>query len=246
MSTSILLLSLLFLFTSFFSIDGTQLIVANNCKEQIWPAILGNSGHGTLSNGGFSLSPGQQTVLEAPQFWSGRMWGRQGCCFDASGRGSSPCQSGDCSGQLECRGLGGLPPTTVVEMTLGTPGNPTHYYDVSLVDGFNLPVSVVPVGGSAGCGVAACKGDVNACCPEELAVRRGGRVVACKSACLGMGGDRFCCTGRFGTAATCGATAYSKVFKGVCPRAYSYAFDEASGLKSCRANRYVITFCPPN
>lgn len=219
--------------------------MANNCKEQIWPAILGNSGHDTLNGGGFPLGSGQQVVVDAPQWWSGRVWARQGCCFDQSGRGP-PCQTGDCSGQLRCTGMAGQPPATVVEMTLGTPNNPLHYYDVSLVDGFNLPVAMIPVGGAAGCGVAACEADVNACCPEGLAVRRGGRVVGCKSACLGVGGDRYCCTGQFGTAATCKPTSYSKLFKDICPRAYSYAYDEATGLKSCRANRYVITFCPPN
>lgn len=40
-----------------------------------------------------------------------------------------------------------MPPATVVEMTLGLSSSALHFYDVSLVDGFNLPVSMKPVGG---------------------------------------------------------------------------------------------------
>lgn len=224
--------------------DGTQLIIVNNCKDHIWPATLGTAGHQTLNDGGFALYSGQQVVVEAPKWWSGRIWARHGCCFDKTGKGS--CHTGDCNGQLNCRGIGGQPPATVVQMTLGTYTNPMHYYDVSLVDGFNLPVSMIPVGGGVGCGVAACEADVNVCCPENLAVVRGGKVVGCKSACLATGADKYCCTGEYGSANTCKPTAYAKLFKDICPRAYSYAYDESSGLKSCSAKRYVITFCPPN
>lgn len=242
MLQSLFLLSLL-CFCTF--ADGIQLIVVNNCKDYIWPAILGTAGHPTLNDGGFPLRSGQQVEIEAPQWWSGRMWARQGCCFDQSGKGGS-CQTGDCArGQLRCGGTGGEPPATVIEMTLGTPNNPAHYYDVSLVDGFNLPVSMVPLGGR-GCSVAACEADVNGRCPEWLAVRREGRVVGCKSACVATGTERECCTGKYGSREACRPTAYAGMFKAVCPRAYSYAFDEASGLQTCQAKRYVITFCPPN
>ncbi|KAL6581113.1 hypothetical protein OROMI_007036 [Orobanche minor] len=244
----VFLLSLLyFLITSIFSADGTKLIIANNCKDRIWPAILGTAGHEILNEGGFSLNSGQQTAVETPDRWSGRIWARTGCSFEETGRGS--CQTGDCSGQLHCMGIGGQPPATVVEMTLGTDANPLHYYDVSLVEGFNLPVSMIPVGGGGGpCGAAACEADVNACCPESLEVRRGGdgEVVGCKSACLATGADKYCCTGEYGDPRMCKPTASSNLFKALCPRAYSYAYDEASGLKMCRAKRYVITFCPPN
>ncbi|KAG8390836.1 hypothetical protein BUALT_Bualt01G0124900 [Buddleja alternifolia] len=244
MSKSLIPFFLLCFFTSIFSSDGAQLIIANNCKDHIWPAILGTAGQETLNGGGFPLYSGQQVVVEAPKWWSGRVWARQGCCFDQTGTGS--CQTGDCNGQLHCNGIGGQPPATLVEMTLGTHTNPMHYYDVSLVDGFNLPVSMIPVGGGNGCGVAACEADVNVCCPENLVVRRGGKVVGCKSACLGTRDDRYCCTGEYASSRTCKPTAFSNLFKAICPRAYSYAYDEASGLKSCRVKRYVITFCPPN
>lgn len=130
-------------------------------------------------------------------------------------------------------------------MTLGTFISPLHYYDVSLVDGFNIPVAMTPVGGGAGCGVAACETDLNACCPLNLVVKRGGKVVACKSACLAAKSDRYCCTGEYGNPKSCKPSVFGHLFKAICPRAYSNAFDDSTGLKTCRAPRYAITFCPP-
>ncbi|XP_015876843.2 thaumatin-like protein isoform X1 [Ziziphus jujuba] len=224
---------------------GTQLIIVNNCKESIWPGILGSAGHQTPQDGGFHLYSGEQVSLQLPENWSGRIWGRQGCCFDQkTGKGS--CLTGDCAGLLHCRGIGGVPPATVVEMTLGTSKSSLHYYDVSLVDGFNVPVSMSPIGGGVGCGLAACEADVNKCCPSALEMRRGGKVVGCKSACLASKSDKYCCTGQFASRQSCKPTVFSRVFKAICPRAYSYAYDDSTSLKVCKAPRYVITFCPPN
>ncbi|KAK2992915.1 hypothetical protein RJ640_024069, partial [Escallonia rubra] len=53
----------------------------------------------------------------------------------------------DCgSGKLECDGAGGQPPTTLVQFNLAEFGN--GFYDVSIVDGFNLPVLVTLHDGS--------------------------------------------------------------------------------------------------
>lgn len=226
--------------------DGTQLILVNNCKESVWPGILGNEGHPSPKDGGFHLSSGQEAVLQVPEGWSGRIWGRLGCCFDEqTGRGS--CQTGDCAGLLQCKGIGGVPPATLVEMALGTSQSPLHFYDVSLVDGFNLPVAMKPVGGgSVGCGVAACDADLNALCPSALVVQRNGKVVGCKSACLAAKSDRYCCIGEFANPNRCKPTVFARLFKTACPKAYSYAYDESSGLKTCKAPRYAITFCPPH
>ncbi|KAL0359271.1 UNVERIFIED_CONTAM: Thaumatin-like protein [Sesamum angustifolium] len=61
-SFHLLFISLLLFSTS----DGTQLIVVNNCKDLIWPAILGTAGHQTPNDGGFPLYSGQQLVVEVP------------------------------------------------------------------------------------------------------------------------------------------------------------------------------------
>ncbi|KAJ8642379.1 hypothetical protein MRB53_019073 [Persea americana] len=236
-----LLFVLVFLSISFS--NGTQLILVNNCNESVWPGLLGGAGQPSPEDGGFHLSTGEEAVLKVPDGWSGRIWGRQGCCFDTNGKGS--CDTGDCAGMLHCKGMGGTPPATVVEMTLGTQKSPLHYYDVSLVDGFNLPVAMIPVGGGIGCGVAACEVDLNVCCPSMLEVKRGERVVGCKSACFALKSDKYCCTGDYASPQSCKPTLYSNLFKAICPGAYSFAYDDSSSLRTCRAPRYVITFCPP-
>ncbi|CAL5351316.1 unnamed protein product [Camellia sinensis] len=243
MPTSSYLFCFLFLLYSLSVTNGAQLILVNNCNETIWPGILGGGGQPTPNDGGFNLTSGEESVFNVPEKWSGRIWARQGCHFDDTGKGS--CDSGDCSGQLHCRGMGGTPPATVVEMTLGTSSSPLHFYDVSLVDGFNLPVSMAPVGGGVGCGVASCGVDLNICCPAALEVRREGKVVGCKSACLAMQSAKYCCTGDYANPNTCKPTIFAHLFKAICPKAYSYAFDDSSSLNKCRASRYVITFCPP-
>uniref|UniRef100_A0A0E0MIF0 Thaumatin-like protein n=1 Tax=Oryza punctata TaxID=4537 RepID=A0A0E0MIF0_ORYPU len=218
--------------------NGIQLIVVNNCGESVWPGLLGTAGHPTPQSGGFHLGPGEEAAFEVPAGWSGRVWPRRGCTFDSRGRGS--CATGDCGGVLRCNGAAG------VEMTLGTSASAMHFYDVSLVDGFNAPVSMAAVGGGVGCGTAACGADVNVCCPSALEVRdREGRVAGCRSACRAMGGDRYCCTGDYGSPSACRPTIFSHLFKAICPRAYSYAYDDATSLNRCRAKRYLITFCPP-
>ncbi|CAL9040629.1 unnamed protein product [Musa banksii] len=213
-----------------------QLVLVNHCKDGVWPGVLGSAGHSSPEGGGFHLGVGQEAVLDVPSGWSGRIWGRQGCCFDENGKGS--CDSGDCGGLLRCNGTGGTPPATVVEMTLGTHRSPLHFYDVSLVEGFNLPVTIAPVGGGKGCGgVAGCQVDLNTCCPSRFEVKQKGKVVGCKSACLALKTDKYCCTGEYGSPERCKPTLFSHLFKSICPRAYSFAYDSSSTLNMCRASR---------
>lgn len=247
MTTDDIVFGVFFLIYIYIVTDGSQLILVNNCKESVWPGILGSGGQPSPKQGGFQLCSGEQTVLEVPEGWSGRIWGRQGCYFDPK-TGKGTCQTGDCGGLLNCNGIGGTPPATLIEMTLGTTQSPLHFYDVSLVDGFNLPVSMKPVGGGGGggCGVASCESNLNACCPSSLVLEKEGKVVGCKSACLASKSDKYCCTGEFASPTSCKPSVFARVFKTVCPRAYSYAYDDSAALKTCKASRYVITFCPPH
>jgi Thaumatin family len=85
-------------------------------------------------------------------------------------------------------------------MAFGTQNSSLNYYDVSLVDGFNIPVSMSPIGGGRGCGVAGCEVDLNVCCPSRFEVKsRYGMVVGCKSACLALRTDKYCCTSLYGS-----------------------------------------------
>ncbi|KAI9081487.1 hypothetical protein K1719_036633 [Acacia pycnantha] len=115
----------------------------NKCRETIWPAILTAAGKPQLMDGGVQLRPNQTIDIVAPKGWSGRLWGRRHCSFDASG--NRMCVTGDCGGKLKCNGAGGMPPATLAKFTLDSP---MDFYDVSLVDGYNMPVSIFPSGGS--------------------------------------------------------------------------------------------------
>jgi hypothetical protein len=65
------------------------------------------------------------------------MWARTGCSFDEKGVG--PCEVGDCGNKLQCNGAGGVPPVSLAEFTIGD----TDFYDVSFVDGANVPIEVI-------------------------------------------------------------------------------------------------------
>lgn len=131
----------------------------NYCRETIWPAI--SPAGENFDGGGFALRTGQTMVFTAPVAGSGRIWARTGCNFDRTGNGS--CQTGSCGTTLKC-GASGVTPATLAEFTLASP----DFYDVSLVDGFNLPILVRPLNGRGNCSVAGCESDMRQSCPSEL------------------------------------------------------------------------------
>ncbi|KAL2329074.1 hypothetical protein Fmac_022501 [Flemingia macrophylla] len=210
----------------------------NKCDYTVWPGILANAGSPPLQTTGFELPTHASSSLQAPTGWSGRFWGRTGCTFDGSAAGS--CLTGDCgSGQVECNGAGAAPPATLAEFTLGTGGQ--DFYDVSLVDGYNLPMIVEGTGGSGLCASTGCTSDLNERCPAELRASEGS---ACKSACEAFGSPEYCCSGAYGSPATCRPSIYSEMFKAACPRSYSYAYDDATSTFTCTGADYTLTFCP--
>ncbi|KAL4361880.1 hypothetical protein GQ457_04G000390 [Hibiscus cannabinus] len=217
---------------------GASFTFVNRCDYTVWPGILANAGSPGLDSTGFELPKDSSRSFQAPTGWSGRFWGRTGCKFDGSGSGT--CLTGDCgSGQVECNGLGAAPPATLAEFTLGTGGQ--DFYDVSLVDGYNMPMIVEGSGGSGLCASTGCTTDLNRQCPSELRVGDGD---ACKSACGAFGSPEYCCSGAYSTPATCKPSVYSEMFKAACPRSYSYAYDDATSTFTCTGADYTVTFCP--
>uniref|UniRef100_A0A0A9E7J7 Thaumatin-like protein 1 n=1 Tax=Arundo donax TaxID=35708 RepID=A0A0A9E7J7_ARUDO len=221
------------------AVAGVTFTFTNRCGGTVWPGVLANSGSSPLQTTGFALAAGETRSLTAPAGWSGRFWARTGCAFDASGKGS--CATGDCgSGQVECRGAGASPPATLVEFTLNGSGG-KDYYDVSLVDGYNLPMVVEAA--APGCPATGCLVDLNDRCPAELRAGQG-QTQACRSACEAFGRPEYCCSGQFGNPDTCHPSVYSQMFKTACPRSYSYAYDDATSTFTCTGTDYSITFCP--
>ncbi|KAJ9165960.1 hypothetical protein P3X46_020770 [Hevea brasiliensis] len=238
----------LFVAHSFISgVVSTTFTIANKCDYTVWPGILSNADAPALSTTGFALQKGETKTITAPTSWGGRMWGRTFCSEDSTGKFS--CLTGDCgSGKLECSGSGAAPPATLAEFKLDGYGG-MDYFDVSLVDGYNLPLLVVPQGGSGqNCSRTGCVVDLNGLCPSELKVTSSaGDSVACKSACEAFRQPQYCCNGAYATPDTCKPSSYSEIFKNACPDAYSYAYDDKTSTFTCISANYLITFCPtPN
>ncbi|CAI9786532.1 unnamed protein product [Fraxinus pennsylvanica] len=219
---------------------GATFTLINRCDCTVWPGILANAGSSKLDSTGFELPSGGTRSFQSPPGWSGRFWGRTRCTFD-SNTGQGSCATGDCgSNQVECNGAGAAPPATLAEFTIGS-GTNSDFYDVSLVDGYNLPIIVQAKGGSGACGSTGCVTNLNRMCPNELRAEDG---QACKSACEAFGNPEYCCSGTYGSPATCRPSTYSEIFKTACPRSYSYAYDDATSIFMCSGADYAITFCP--
>ncbi|XP_074580715.1 pathogenesis-related thaumatin-like protein 3.5 [Curcuma longa] len=232
------------------AIAATAFTFHNKCRYTVWPATLsGNTALGLGGGGGFELRPNATASFSAPPSWSGRFWARTGCSFDPTGTAPGRCDTGDCGGALLCS-VGGAPPATLAEFTLAGPSTgDKDFYDVSLVDGYNVGIGVRPEGRRGGnrCQYTGCVADVNKRCPAELRVAGpAGHTVACRSACEVFGASEYCCTGAHGSPETCRPSRYSRVFKSACPAAYSYAYDDATSTFTCASGTqgYRITFCP--
>ncbi|KAH7574906.1 hypothetical protein JRO89_XS02G0019900 [Xanthoceras sorbifolium] len=217
-------------------------------RRTIWPGLLSGAGTAQLPTTGFALKSGKSRTVTIPKSWSGRIWGRT-LCTQRAGNQTFSCVTADCgSGRLECAGGGAAPPATLAEFTLNGAGG-LDFYDVSLVDGYNLPMLVLPKGGKGGgCAATGCLVDLNGACPAELRVATRGRTgggVACRSACEAFGDPRYCCSEAYATPDTCAPSVYSLFFKHACPRAYSYAYDDKTSTYTCASADYIIVFCPP-
>lgn len=240
---------LLILALSFLSeVQSASFKIVNKCRHTIWPGLLSGATSPQPPTTGFALQSGKSKTINIPKSWSGRIWARSLCGRDSDGKFS--CLTADCgSGQVECTG-GAKPPATLAEFTLnGADG--LDFYDVSLVDGYNLPMLIVAKGGKrGGCSATGCLVDLNGACPADLRVARGngtgtgGEGVACRSACEAFGDPQYCCSEAYSTPDTCHPSVYSEFFKHACPRAYSYAYDDKTSTYTCASADYLIIFCP--
>ncbi|KAL5581034.1 hypothetical protein UlMin_013476 [Ulmus minor] len=222
---------------------GLILTLVNNCPFTVWPAIQPNAGHPVLERGGFALHSLTHRSFPAPtQHWSGRIWARTGCTY---GHNHFYCTTGDCGGQLECNGAGGKAPATLAQFSLHHSHNDLSSYGVSLVDGFNLPMTVTPHEGKGVCPVVGCRANLLATCPPSLQLRsHAGHVVACKSGCEALGTDELCCRNHYNSPQTCRASNYSDFFKHACPATFTYAHDNPSLMHECSSPRELkVIFC---
>ncbi|KAG7557470.1 Thaumatin family [Arabidopsis suecica] len=197
--------------------------ILNRCSYTVWAAAS--------PGGGRRLNPGQSWRLDvAAGTKMARIWGRTNCNFDSSGRGR--CETGDCSGGLQCTGWG-QPPNTLAEYALNQYNN-LDFYDISLVDGFNIPMEFSPT--SSNCHRKICNADIKGQCPNELRAPGG-----CNNPCTVYKTNQYCCTNGQGS---CSSTGFSRFFKQRCPDAYSYPQDDPTSTFTCSSTNYRVVFCP--
>ncbi|KAK7838821.1 thaumatin-like protein 1, partial [Quercus suber] len=146
---------------------SAKITFTNNCSKTIWPGTLTSDLKPQLSNTGFELLSKASLTLDVQAPWKGRFWARTQCSTNST---NFTCETADCgTGKVACNGTGAIPPASLVEINIAD-NRGMDYYDVSLVDGFNLPVSVATRGGTGDCKNSSCPADVNAVCPGELQV----------------------------------------------------------------------------
>ncbi|KAI3812596.1 hypothetical protein L1987_17307 [Smallanthus sonchifolius] len=142
------------------------------------------------------------------------------------------CQTGDCNGLLQCQNYG-TPPNTLAEYALNQYMN-LDFFDISLVDGFNVPMVFKPNSGGCTRGIS-CTANINGECPGQLRTSGG-----CNNPCTVYKSDQFCCN-----SGNCGPTDLSRFFKARCPDAYSYPKDDQTSTFTCPGGpNYDVIFCP--
>lgn len=102
-------------------VESISFKITNRCRSTIWPGFLSGANSTTLPTTGFSLSRGKSKTVEIPTV-----------------PGHEPFVHKIGAGKVECSGAGAKPPATLAEFTLNGTGG-LDFYDVSLVDGYNLP-----------------------------------------------------------------------------------------------------------
>ncbi|XP_062109996.1 uncharacterized protein LOC133821854 [Humulus lupulus] len=208
--------------------------IINNCPHTVWAAAI--------PGGGRQLISGETWILDVNQSTKGaRIWARTGCRFDEDGRGK--CDTGDCGGVLDCQSYG-QPPNTLAEYVL-TQDNKLEFFDISLVEGFNVPMEFSPtlLGAHVDYSIVAmcttgikCVANITKECPAELRAATGG----CHNPCTVFKTAEYCCT-----SGSCGPTGYSRFFKERCPDANSYPKDDATLSFTCYGwINYNVVFCP--
>jgi hypothetical protein len=202
--------------------------VTNRCAQTVWAAALPAT---TFPGGTVEMAPGFSFRVGVGDGWSGRIWGKTRCTTSAGGK-------------LAC--ASDVFPSSLAELTLTSSATGLDFYDVSLVDGFNLPIELAALGHmpDAGhpydCGAPTCAVDLNASCQPAFQDTSAGAVIACANDACRVLGDNDASSG-----ACVYPNQYTEFFKNACPTAYSYPSDDPTSTFTCRGqNDYAVVFCP--
>jgi hypothetical protein len=208
-----------------------KLYIYNTCAYDIW--TFG------LPGGPLKIAAGGLQVIGWSNKFSGRVWPRSGC----TGTGTN----------VKCSQTGN---DTLAEFTLNA-GMKDDWYDISLVDGFTIPLSILQLDGawtpdpnympggkllgSGNCGSPVCAVDLLKNCPATQQRKDAmGNVVECVNGMSTNGGK--------------GPTPVTSYMKMGCPTSYTFPFDDPQSLFTCPsveqnggvgARDYEIVYCPP-
>lgn len=196
---------------------GTKtIIISNKCQDTLHVGVLTNGQSSSAGDGQFDVTAGSNKVITKSDHWGGRVWGRKQCSGTSG-------QADSCSTPP-----GASNPASLAEFFFKGAGG-KDYYDISLVDGYNLPVSITPShepqsSGSSkyNCGAPSC--NVPACPKDYAIVDSTGNVVACQSTCSKENTPQACCTGAHDNPNTCKPDNRSEAVKSACPDAYSVTY----------------------
>lgn len=190
-----------------------KITVENVCDYTVWPGIYNSDSTVSLNTTGFDLKKGESRVIDAPKSWEGRFWCKSLCSTNSV-----------------------RSPATLVDFSFNK-YNGQDLYDVSLVEGYNLPLVVVPVG-LRSCNSTGCVLNLNKTCPSELKVGREHQPVGCMSDCQNQKPFKYYTRRKI----TC-VSKSDEIFKRECPLAN--VDGDATRLFTCsNPHGYVITFCP--
>jgi hypothetical protein len=231
-------------------LNNRSITVTNSCPTDLWPAVLTTNHTGPYVNG-FYLPAKMSLQLWVSHDWTGRIWARTNCSFNES-TNTGPCFTGSCGNVMNCT-LSGEPPTTLAEFNLLGWQN-LSFWDISLVNGFNLPMAIYPSpsGPKPICQWATDPESMKDHCPQELVFYADEpksylQVAGCMSACDQYGDAKYCCTGNKNSPDSCSPSRYSKPFKEMCPDAYTYAYDDKTSTFATATGpdwSYEVVFCP--
>lgn len=206
--------------------DQPTILVKNHCNATLKVGYSKDVDYfGTVVD----VSAGSSYTIHPSVGWSGRVWGRKSCsgdkCYD-SGMGS---------------------PASLAEFHFLDSGN--TFYDISFVDGFNLPMVVEPAskskeGDTDGrmCSTPRCT-TLPECPSGWETYDDNGNFSGCKSACTKFNTDEYCCTGAYNGQNLCHENQYTEQVKDVCPDVYSYAYDDATSVFTCGTRSFTVTIC---
>jgi len=237
----------------------------NRCDHDVWVQPLTNAQGPPLGGGIQRLNVGGYYNYAIPNDgWGGRFWPKINCDGQGHncefGQSVDPCPDGGCHPPAETKVEFFFPPLN---------NGYDVWYDISLVDGYSLPVEIIPSVQQGTCVTTDCAVSLDRCPYNEndvgdLRINKNGRTVACLSPCkrwnypypfgLGLPEDQYpgvmlCCPTPPIWPEECRGgpvihTQYVQLIHRDCPTAYSYAYDDEAGLHNCPNDvSFRVTFC---